>query len=87
MNFVTDPLTGKPSVTLMFFLISYAIASGVNIASSVMLLMQGELLTATYAPGLATLAGFVFYRLRQLDKIKIDFATKSIELTDEKEQP
>lgn len=83
MKFTIDPLTGKESVTLFFFLISFTIACIVNIASSTLLLIEGDYLTATYAPGVATLFGFVFYRLRQLDKIKFDWKTKSIEITDE----
>lgn len=83
MKICTDPVTGKPSVTLMFFFISFLIATIINVASSTLLLIKGDYLTATFAPGVSALAGFVFYRLRELDKIKIDFAHKSIEITDE----
>lgn len=83
MKFFIDPLTDKPSLTLTFLVVSFSIACLVNIASSVLLMIKGDYYTATVAPGLATLAGYVFYRLRQLDKIKIDFKGRSIELTDE----
>lgn len=83
MKFIIDPITGKPSVTLYFFFISFCIATLINVTSSVFLILKGDYLTATYAPGAAVLAGFMFYRLRELDKIKIDLANRSIELTDE----
>jgi hypothetical protein len=78
-----DPVTKLPSVTLLFFYISYVISTLITTTSSVFLLMKGEYLSATWMPTLSVLLGFVCYRLRSLDKIRIDLDDRAIELDDD----
>jgi len=84
--FVYDPSRGEPSVTLMFFYISMWIASSIVIASSVMQLIKGELTMAPIAPLILLTMGFVFYRLRNLDKVKIDLDDRALELSSDNEK-
>lgn len=79
--FVHDPTTKQPSVTLMFFYISFVVAVSYIAVSSGMLIAKGDYLSATLMPTMLLLLGFVFYRLRQLDKVKIDLDDKEIELS------
>lgn len=78
--FVHDPTSEQPSVTLMFFYISFVIAALIVGASSIASLIKGDYLTATFMPITMYVLGFVFYRLRRLDSFKIDLDDKSIEL-------
>lgn len=78
--FVHDPVKGKPSVTLLFFYISFCLAAGSVLVSSVMLLISQKYLAATMMPMLMMYSGFIFYRLRRLDSVKIDLDDKSVEL-------
>lgn len=80
--YVFDPQNKEPSVTLMFFYIAFVIANLTICASSVMLLSKGDYINATIMPMLQLVLGFIFYRLRNLDKVKIDLDDKQIELSD-----
>lgn len=78
--FVHDPVKGKPSVTLMFFYISYFTAAIAVIISSLLLFIKDDPLLATIMPVLMLFSTFAFYRLRRLDRFKIDLENKSIDL-------
>lgn len=78
--FVHDPVKGKPSVTLLFFYITFCLTTLAISASSTMLIIKGSYLQATMMPMLAWFSAFVFYRLRRLDSVKINLAEKSVEL-------
>ncbi len=89
LPFVHDPQRNEPSVTLMFFYLTFILSMIFVSASSIILLIKNEPINATLMPTLLMLLGFVFYRLRNLDKIKIDLDDKEIELSstdDEKEE-
>lgn len=81
LPFAFDPESQQPSVTLMF----YWIASGLSIASLVLLHLNYVALSATGMSLLFVLISFVMYRLRKLDKVKIDVKNESIDLEDNKE--
>jgi len=72
-----DSVTGKPSVTLLMFYTGL-ILSIISIA----LLHDNpdKYLSATLVTLLFLSLGFVFYRLRNLDKVKLDLDDRSIEL-------
>ena len=78
--FVHDPVKKSPSVTLLFFYISFGLAALSVGSSSAMLILKGEYLSATFMPVLMMYSGFIFYRLRRLDSIKINLEEKSIDL-------
>lgn len=80
--FVFDPQRNEPSVTLMFFYITFLMTSTFVSISSILQLIKGEYLGATVMPTLLFVLGFIFYRLRNLDKVKIDLDDREIELTD-----
>lgn len=85
--FVHDPTTKQPSVTLMFFYLSFMLALGIITVSSVAQLIKGENVMATVMPMMLAVVGFIFYRLRNLDRVKIDLDDKEIELSsDDKEE-
>lgn len=79
--FVFDPVAGQPSVTLMFFYIGYMLAASVMLVSSILLLVKGDYLQATFMPTMLALMSFVFYRLRKLDTVKFDLDDQEIELS------
>ena len=81
--FAHDPSREQPSATLMFFYISYMVANLIVMVSSTLLLIKGEYLTSTVAPTVMLVLGFIFYRLRNLDKVKIDLNDQEIELSSE----
>ena len=78
--FVHDPVKGKPSVTLLFFYITFCITACVIISSSTMLIIKGQYFQATIMPMLYWFSAFIFYRLRRLDSVKINLEEKSVEL-------
>lgn len=79
--FVHDPVKNKPSITLLFFYVAFFITALSVGVSSLMLLISGQYLSATFVPVLLFCLTFVFYRLRRLDSFKLDLDDKSIELT------
>lgn len=78
--FVHDPVKGKPSVTLLFFYLTFCVTISAIATSSIMLIINGDYLQATIMPMLAWFSSFVFYRLRRLDSVKINLEEKSVEL-------
>lgn len=82
LPFAFDPESSQPSVTLMF----YWIVSALSIASLVLLHLKYVTYTATGMSLIFVLLAFVMYRLRKLDKVKIDVDDQSIEL-DGKDEP
>lgn len=84
--FVYDPVENKPSVTLMFFYIAFTLCVSVVAVSSYILLKKDDPIQATFMPSFLMLMGFVFYRLRKLDNVKIDLDDKKIELSSQNEK-
>lgn len=80
--FVHDPQRREPSVTLMFFYITFVLAITTVAGTSILMCLKGDYLTATIMPTMLLGLGFVFYRLRNLDQVKIDFDDREIELSD-----
>ena len=78
LPFSFDPETNKPSITLMFFWIS----STLSVASLILLHIGIVTYTATAMSLGFVLLAFVMYRMRKLDKVKINLTEKSIELGD-----
>lgn len=76
LPFAFDPESNQPSVTLGFFWIVSALA----IISLILLHLKLVAITATLTTVLFVLIGFIMYRLRKLDKVKIDVDDQSIEL-------
>lgn len=85
--FVHDPVGNKPSVTLMFFYITFVLASVATIASTTLMLLNGEYMRSTIMPMMMFVLGFVFYRLRSLDNVKIDLNDQEIELSSRDDEP
>lgn len=79
LPFAYDPESKQPSVTLGFFWI----ASFLSIASLVLLHLNYVTLSATGMSLVFVLIGFVMYRLRKLDKVKIDVKNESVDLEDD----
>jgi len=77
-----DPETNKQSVTLLF----YWLTCFISICSLIALQFNDTILKATLASGLFVVIGFVTYRLRKLDKIKIDIKNQSVDLEDNSEK-
>lgn len=76
LPYAYDPETDKPSITLMF----YWITSFLSIISLVLLHTKVIEYGATGMALGFVLMAFVMYRLRKLDKVKIDVDDQSIEL-------
>jgi hypothetical protein len=79
-----DSVTGKPSVTLLMFYTGLVLS-----IISIVLLHDNpdKYLSATLVTLLFLSLGFVFYRMRTLDKVKFDLDDKSIELDGEDDEP
>lgn len=76
MPFFWDPESNKPSVTLMFFWIT----TFLSIISLILLHLSLVEYKATMMTLVFVLLAFIMYRLRKLDKVKIDLDDQSIEL-------
>lgn len=76
MPFIHDARTGKASVTLLFAYITFTLA----IISTIALHFNIGLTVATFTSILFWVIAVIFYRLRNLDKAKIDLDDRSIEL-------
>lgn len=76
LPFAFDPETKQPSVTLMF----YWVTSVLSIVSLGLLHLKYVSYTATAMSLGFVLMAFIMYRLRKLDKVKIDVDDQSIEL-------
>ena len=74
-----DGGTKKPSVTLLIFY------TGLILSIMSIVMLHGDpdkYLSATLVTLLFLGMGFIFYRIRNLDKVKLDLTNKSIELED-----
>jgi hypothetical protein len=78
--FLRDPESKKPSVTLMMFYLTSTVVLLAVVVSSAEMIRKGDLISSTMAPILVWTMAYVFYRMRKLDKFKIDLDDKSIEL-------
>ena len=76
LPYAHDAEKGKPSATLLFMYVSFVIAAGSVIA----LHLKAGLLIATLTAIMFWVLATVFYRIRKLDKFKIDLDDKTIEL-------
>lgn len=72
-----DGTTGKPSVTLLFAYISYIIA-----ASIVIYLTVKDQIAGSAAALMFFFGCLIMYRVRHLDKLRVDFDDKSIDIED-----
>lgn len=85
--FLHDPTREEPSVTLMFFYITFLMASISVSVSSVLLLLHNDPFKATIMPIMMFTLGFIFYRLRSLDNVKIDLNDQELELSSDNDAP
>lgn len=76
--FAYDAISKKPSVTLFFAYITFILM----VVSLVLLHLTKVLLQATATSILVWVIAVVFYRLRELDKFKINLKDQSIDLED-----
>ena len=71
-----DPVSGKPSVTLLLMYVANLVA----IASLIYLHIKGDAFTATCMSVLYGVLCTVLYMMRKLSKAKFDLDDKSVEL-------
>jgi hypothetical protein len=74
--FFHDPTTDKPSITLMFPYVSFTLL----IISSIALHFFPSLIIASLFMAMIWIASTVFYMIRKINKAKIDFDDKQLEL-------
>lgn len=74
--FIHDPRTKKPSITLLFAYMTFVLA----LVSTILLHIWANLIVATGMSILFWVMAVVFYRIRNLDRVKMDLDDKSIEL-------
>lgn len=79
--FVHDPETNSPSVTLLFPYITFII----TVISLIATHFYPDMLQATAMSLLFWAVSVIFYRLRKLDKVKINLKNQEIELDSEDE--
>lgn len=78
LPYLFDPSTSQPSITLGMLYIASLIMFG----SIVTLHFKDGILTASLTTIMVWILAYVFYRLRKLDKVKIDLDDQSLELED-----
>ena len=76
LPYLHDPVTNKPSITLLFPYITFVIA----FISVILLHIWPSLLVATITSIVLWCIATVFYMIRKLNKAKIDLQNQSIEL-------
>lgn len=81
LPYAHDPEKNQPSATLLFLYISFVIAA----CSVIALHLKAGLFIATITAICFWVLAMVFYRIRKLDKFKIDLDDKTIELDAEDE--
>ena len=81
LPFMHDSVSGKPSVTLLFCYITFVLA----LVSVILLHIKASMFLATSTSLFFWIVSVVFYRLRKLDKFKMDLDNKTIELEGEEE--
>lgn len=82
LPFVYDGATKQPSITLMFAYITFILA----LVSTILLHIFDNLLTATVTSICFWVIAYVLYRIRKLDKAKIDLDDRSIEFSGDGEE-
>lgn len=88
LPYAHDPVDNIASPTLLFFYLTFMLVFGIVCVSSGALIAKGDYVLATMSPMGLVLMGFVFYRLRKLDRVSLDLDDQQIELSsnnDEKE--
>lgn len=83
LPFVHDPEANAPSVTLLTYYLSLIAL----FASLLALHIKLDLWPATSAVIVVFILSFVFYRIRKLDKFKIDLDDQTIELDAQDDPP
>ena len=75
--FAKDKTTGKSSATLFFAYVGFLIAG-----MSVMYLLNVDAIAGTIASLVLFFGSLVLYRLRQVDRLKVDLQNRSLEIED-----
>ena len=76
LPYAHDPVSGKPSITLLFPYITFVL----SVISLVLLHIKPSLIVATTTTLIFWGISVVFYMLRKLSKAKFDLDDKSFEL-------
>ena len=76
LPFIYDAESGHPSITLMFAYVTFVLA----VISLVVLHFRPELLTATITSISFWAVAVVLYRMRKIDKMKLDLRDQSVEI-------
>ncbi len=79
LPFLHDPVSGKPSITLMFPYATFAL----SLASVIVLHFRSEVLPASLVSISFWSLSVIFYMIRSIQKAKIDLDDKSLELEGE----
>jgi hypothetical protein len=79
LPFAYDPVEKAPSITLWFLHLTFTVA----LFGSVALYFKPNLLQACCFSLAFWVIAMVFYRMRKLDKVKLDLNNKSIEIDGE----
>jgi tellurite resistance protein TehA-like permease len=82
LPYAYDPETKAPSITLIF----YWISSALSLCSLIAFQFQKVTLQATGMCLMFVVSAYVMYRLRKLDKVKIDVKNESVDLEDDDQQ-
>lgn len=75
LPFVHDPVSKKPSVTLLGLYLSFT----VMLVSLILLHFSAKMIVATTTSIIVWILSYVMYRIRHLDKFKINLETKELE--------
>lgn len=78
LPFLFDASTKQPSITLGLLYIASLLMFGSLIA----LHLDSALISATLVTMLVWVLAFVFYKMRKIDKLKLDLQNKQIDLED-----
>ena len=78
-----DGSSNQKSTTLFFVYITFWLA----VVGSIVVYYKPELLSASINSTVFWVVSFVMYRLRRLDKVKLDLDDKSIELSGDSNEP
>ena len=80
--FAKDKSTGKSSATLFFAYVAFLIAVAVTIN-----LAHADAIAGATAALILFFGSLVLYRLKQIDKLKVDLQNRSLEIEDLPETP
>lgn len=82
LPFAHDPVSGKPSVTLLFPYLTFVLA----FLSTIALHFKASLLVATSVSISFWALAVIFYMMRKITKAKVDLDDKSFELGDDSQK-